>query len=47
MVGPRILASGPPVTIRSGHMHYLGGEADTADEIRTQVQTLGVRASTS
>src|SRR6516162_9252012 len=39
MVGPRILASGPPVTIRSGHMHYLGGEADNADEIRAQIRT--------
>ena len=32
--GPRILASGPPITISGGHMHYLGGEADTADEVR-------------
>jgi imidazolonepropionase-like amidohydrolase len=33
-VGPRILASGPPITITGGHMSYLGGEADTADDIR-------------
>ncbi|MGQ0568450.1 MAG: amidohydrolase family protein [Armatimonadota bacterium] len=33
-IGPRILAAGPPITITGGHMHYLGGEADTADEVR-------------
>jgi imidazolonepropionase-like amidohydrolase len=33
-VGPRILAAGPPITITGGHMHYLGGEADTADDVR-------------
>jgi imidazolonepropionase-like amidohydrolase len=33
-VGPRILASGPPITITGGHMSYLGGEADTVDDIR-------------
>lgn len=33
-IGPRILAAGPPITITGGHMHYLGGEADTADDIR-------------
>jgi imidazolonepropionase-like amidohydrolase len=32
--GPRIVASGPPITISGGHMHYLGGEADTAEEVR-------------
>jgi imidazolonepropionase-like amidohydrolase len=39
MVGPRILASGAPVTTRGGHMHYLGGEADTTDEVRRQIRT--------
>jgi imidazolonepropionase-like amidohydrolase len=33
-IGPRIVAAGPPITITGGHMHYLGGEADTADEVR-------------
>lgn len=33
-IGPRILAAGPPITITGGHMHYLGGEADTADDVR-------------
>jgi imidazolonepropionase-like amidohydrolase len=33
-VGPRILAAGPPITITGGHMHYLGGEADGADDVR-------------
>ncbi|MDR7419021.1 MAG: amidohydrolase family protein [Armatimonadota bacterium] len=32
--GPRILAAGPPITITGGHMSYLGGEADTADDVR-------------
>jgi imidazolonepropionase-like amidohydrolase len=34
ILGPRILASGPPITITGGHMHYLGGEADTKDDVR-------------
>lgn len=38
MTGPRIVGSGPPITIRGGHMHYLGGEADTADEIRVRIR---------
>jgi imidazolonepropionase-like amidohydrolase len=33
-IGPRILAAGPPITITGGHMHYLGGEADTAADVR-------------
>jgi imidazolonepropionase-like amidohydrolase len=33
-IGPRIVAAGPPITITGGHMHYLGGEADTADDVR-------------
>ena len=33
-IGPRILAAGPPITITGGHMHYLGGEADTAEDVR-------------
>jgi len=33
-IGPRVLAAGPPITITGGHMHYLGGEADTADDVR-------------
>lgn len=34
VVGPRILASGPPLTITGGHLHFCGLEADTADEVR-------------
>jgi imidazolonepropionase-like amidohydrolase len=34
VLGPRILAAGPPITITGGHMHYLGGEADTRDDVR-------------
>ena len=31
--GPRILASGRPITVPNGHLHYLGGVADGRDEI--------------
>jgi len=34
VVGPRILASGPPITITGGHLHFCGLEADTAEEVR-------------
>jgi imidazolonepropionase-like amidohydrolase len=30
---PAIAASGPPLTSRGGHCHYLGGEVSGADEI--------------
>jgi imidazolonepropionase-like amidohydrolase len=32
-VGPRILASGPPLTVTGGHCWFLGGEADGEDRI--------------
>jgi len=31
--GPRILASGPPITTTGGHCHYLGLEADGVTEV--------------
>jgi len=31
---PRILASGPPLTVPDGHCHYLGGVVDGGDSIR-------------
>jgi imidazolonepropionase-like amidohydrolase len=34
---PRILASGPPVTIPDGHLHYCGGEVSGAEAIRAAV----------
>ena len=36
--GPRLLVSGAPLTTTGGHCHWMGGTADTADELR-----LGVR----
>jgi amidohydrolase family protein len=36
--GPRILASGAPITITGGHCWFLGGEADGADLVRHAVR---------
>lgn len=38
--GARILAAGPPITTTGGHCYWLGGEADTADELRKKVRQL-------
>ena len=35
--GPRLVVSGPPITITGGHCWFMGGEADTVDEVRTMV----------
>jgi imidazolonepropionase-like amidohydrolase len=40
IAGPRILASGPPVTTTAGHLWALGYEADTVDEARRAVRRL-------
>jgi imidazolonepropionase-like amidohydrolase len=37
-VGPRIIASGPPITVTGGHCWFLGGEADGADGVRQAVR---------
>jgi imidazolonepropionase-like amidohydrolase len=37
-IGPRILASGPPLTITNGHCWFLGGEADGVDGVRAAVR---------
>lgn len=37
-VGPRIVASGPPITTTRGHCWFLGGEVDGIDEIRRAVR---------
>jgi hypothetical protein len=37
-LGPEIVASGPPITIRGGHCHFLGGMADGPPELRAAVQ---------
>jgi len=36
--GPRIVASGSPLTPTGGHCWYMGGEADSADELRRVVR---------
>lgn len=35
---PEIVASGPPITSRGGHCHFLGGEAEGADALRAAVR---------
>lgn len=40
LAGPRIVAAGAPITITGGHMHYLGGEADTAADVRRVARRL-------
>jgi imidazolonepropionase-like amidohydrolase len=37
-IGPRIVASGPPLTVTGGHCWFLGGEADGVDGIRQAVR---------
>lgn len=41
--GPRILASGPPLTISGGHCWFLGGEADDEEELRRAVRRHAAR----
>lgn len=41
--GPRILASGPPLTITRGHCWFLGGEADGEDALRQAVRDHAAR----
>ena len=36
--GPRLVAAGPPVTVTGGHCWFMGGEADTEDDLRRIVQ---------
>ena len=38
--GPRVLVSGPPLTVTGGHLWYMGGEANGADGVRRQVRSL-------
>ena len=33
-IGPELLVAGPPITRTRGHLWYLGGEADGAEEVR-------------
>ena len=39
-LGPRILASGRPVTRRRGHCHWLNGEAEGEQGVRTTIRKL-------
>ena len=38
--GPRVLVSGPPLTITGGHLWYMGGEADGVDAVRARVRDM-------
>ena len=38
--GPRIVASGVPLTMTGGHMHYLNGEVDGEAEVRWKARSL-------
>lgn len=38
--GPRILASGRPVTVPEGHLHFFGGVAEGADGVKALVSEL-------
>ena len=37
--GPRMLVSGSPVTVTGGHCWFMGGEADSEDDLRRLVRT--------
>ncbi len=38
--GPRVLVSGPPLTVTGGHLWYMGGEADGVDAVRARVRDM-------
>jgi len=38
--GPRVLVSGPPLTVTGGHLWYMGGEADGVDAVRSRVREM-------
>ncbi len=40
VTGPRILASGQPITTSAGHLHFCGRRADTADDVRRTTRDL-------
>jgi imidazolonepropionase-like amidohydrolase len=39
-VGPRILASGPPITTSGGHLHWCGALADDAPQLEETIDSL-------
>ncbi|MFJ7218911.1 amidohydrolase family protein [Amycolatopsis sp. NPDC098790] len=38
VLGPRVVASGPPITVPDGHCWFLGGAADGETELRARVR---------
>lgn len=36
--GPRLVVSGPPITVTGGHCWFMGGEADSLDDVRRMVR---------
>ncbi len=44
---PRLVMSGPPITVRRGHLRMMGGEADTVEEIDALIATLAGRGAGS
>jgi imidazolonepropionase-like amidohydrolase len=40
VVAPRLLAAGRPITTTAGHCHWLGGQADSFDDVIRQARTL-------
>jgi imidazolonepropionase-like amidohydrolase len=37
--GPRMIVAGPPITVTGGHCWFMGGEADSEDDLRRMVRT--------
>jgi imidazolonepropionase-like amidohydrolase len=37
--GPRMVVAGQPITVTGGHCWFMGGEADTEDDLRRMVRT--------
>lgn len=44
---PRLLMCGPPLTVTAGHLHWMDGEVDTAEEMVRQVRRLKKRGAAS
>jgi len=40
VVGPRLVVSGPPITLTNGHLHYMGYHADSPNEMRKAARVL-------
>ena len=44
---PRLLFSGPPITVRGGHLHMMDGEAESRDEIVALIERLCAQGASS